>query len=510
MSEPFEVHPYDIGQLKLLLGEKADPTTCNKANVTYFESYFKHLNAKKILVERHYVDRDYLEDYSAYYVRCFKDYDRKCTRLHFFKNEFDKAAFEAILKDQSSQSAQSLNEEYLGFIVVKPLPRTIIGRTCLKTYPEAMGRVYPVTRKYDVNVFGLKLSIERTLAFQEQDSVVAACATSAVWSALHGTAMLFQHSIPSPVEITRAASVGFPGLTRNFPNDGLNAEQMAEAIRSVSLEPVYVKATDEYIFQSTMYAYLRGHIPPLLGVILCDTNNSNEVYGRHAVAVTGFNASGPCKPLGTGFRLKASRIIKIYAHDDQIGPFSKMECDAATLTIEGATRSTLRTTWKDKLGNTGGIKAALDILLIPVYHKIRTPFGAIHDGMVAFDAVIEPFRKLQPLLSERLEWDIYLTTVGEFKSNIREGSFGSPDNRLSLLLAEFPRFIWRATAVCGSNPVLDLLFDATDIEQGQFVLAPFVYNDGLRSWFKETGNVLLAFSGLPSLTRQILEKLKSI
>ena len=48
-----------------------------------------------------------------------------------------------------------------------------------------------------------------------------------------------------------------------------------------------------------------------------------------------------------------------------------------------------------------------------------------------------------------------------------------------------PRFIWRAIATKDSNPVVELLFDATDIEQGSFFLRPIEYNDIFSSILKE-------------------------
>ncbi len=67
---------------------------------------------------------------------------------------------------------KDLQDGYLGFIVVKPLPRTIIGRTCLKTYDSKGGtRHFPIVRRYPVHLFGIPLRVE-TLAFQEQDQAV--------------------------------------------------------------------------------------------------------------------------------------------------------------------------------------------------------------------------------------------------------------------------------------------------------------------------------------------------
>ncbi len=42
-----------------------------------------------------------------------------------------------------------------------------------------------------------------------------------------------------------------------------------------------------------------------------------------------------------------------------------------------------------------------------------------------------------------------------------------------------PRFLWRATGYCDDDPVLDLLFDATDIEQGTFFLRAIEYHEQL-------------------------------
>jgi len=122
-------------------------------------------------------------------------------RLHFFRQAFDEAAFIAILAlDTEPLTPEWLQVAYIGFVVVKPLPFTAIGRTCLSTFPVDGQRLYPITRSYDVDLFGLHITVE-SLVYQEQDSVAAACATSALWSAFNATGKRFQHHIPSPVEI---------------------------------------------------------------------------------------------------------------------------------------------------------------------------------------------------------------------------------------------------------------------------------------------------------------------
>jgi hypothetical protein len=368
----------------------------------------------------------------------------------------------------SAFNAKRLQDGYLGFVVVKPLPQTIIGRTCLITYPADGGRrSFPILRNYPVNLFGFTLSVA-SLAFQEQDTVVAACATSALWSCFQGTGKLFQHAIPSPVEITKAATDHVPeslpaNSARALPNSGLTATQMALAIRNVGLEPYIAKTTSPYNLNSILYAYLRCKIPPILAFHLYDLVGGAEAQmGAHAVAVTGFSTGIPDPtPFGpSGFLLRATRIDKIYAHDDQVGPFARMEHVFAT-------RPYLATSWQGQ----GHVEARPWFLLLPLYHKIRIPFETIHDAVLVLDAVLEQARSNAYPTLPRPEWDIYLTTVNEFKSDVLDtmrSLLGSAVEHS--LTVDLPRFLWRVTARCGSDHHLDLLFDATGIAQHQLLV----------------------------------------
>lgn len=483
----FEIYPFSIINLKNILADKSDApaeTIEAKSHSQYFFDYLAHLGANTILVENNYIDRDFLEDFSEFYVRCFHDYGRKCTRLHFFKLPFTKDDFNSLLdKEPSIIDENNLNECYLGFIVVKPLPRTIFGRTCLKTYDSDGGRRnYPTTREYDIHLFGLKLKID-SLAFQEQDRVVAACATSALWSVFHRTGILFHHPILSPVDITKAACEPLPLVTRTFPNIGLTDYQMAVAIRKVTLEPFIVKAIDQNVLRSTIYAYINIGVPIVMSIYLYNFSGPQPVYvDRHAVAITGFsldNASPPI-PLGPNkFLMKSTKINEIYAHDDQVGPFAKMVLNQgiANIKIDNIDRH-VDTISTNMMG--GNIKAVPDTILIPLYHKIRINFSSIQEVVSLLDGYLEVMRNSGAFhLPTQLEWDIYLTETNKLKENLLVSPFLDKDERRKILLENLPRFVWRATASCGDIPQLDLIFDATDIEQGLCLTRAIKYNNDI-------------------------------
>jgi len=481
---PFEVIPYSIGDLERLLVEKSRAgahVITGKGHRAYFDEYFQHIGAVTIVVENEYTDRDFLEDFAAYYVRCFADYRRTCARLHFFSLPFTHEDFASFLDGSgTSLTEESLRSGYLGFIVVKPLPETVIGRTCLRTYPTAIdARHFPLIRRYEANLFGVQLSVE-TLAYQEQDRVAAACATSALWSAFQGTGRLFQHPIPSPVEITKAATAHSPIRTRTFPNShGLTIEEMARAIQYVGLEPLFVNVTNNaFLLKSTVYAYLKGSIPLILGHRLMDPTPPRDI-GLHAVAVTGFNiGSSTPQPVGAGFQLRAARIDKFYVHDDQVGPFARMSFAGAISGIPDAGIS-LMTSWGHSSGNH--FRAVPLSLLVPLYHKIRIPFSPVALTVIAFDDFMEKARVATSALPERVEWEIYLTTVSDLKASIARDPNVGGSYRADILTTILPRYVWRATALCADIPVLDLLFDATDIEQGTFFLRAIEYDAGLAS-----------------------------
>lgn len=504
-TDPFEVFPFSLGQLVTLLARQTGTPSAyveEKSHLDYFDEYFTTLNAVTILVENRYIDHDFLDDYAAYYAKCFHPYDRFCSRLHFFTTSFKAEDFSALLQGrEQAVSAKSLQAAYLGFIVVKPLPQTFIGRTCLHTYSPEGRRYYPTTRTYHAHLFGIHLSV-KAVAFQEQDTVVAMCATSALWSVFHGTGALFHHSILSPVEITQAATLNSDDPMRSLPNDGLTQEQMARAIRAVGLEPYFVKVGDRHVLTSTVYAYLRGKIPVLLDVRLVDvaggdgevegpeeddepgeTTDGSETeeddyltgksMGLHEVAVVGYSLGSTPVPLTeTGLLLTASRIDKLYAHDDQVGPYARMEVEE---------RGFLRTSWpSDASGDTGDVWADPGNLLVPLYNKIRIPFSIIHDAILSLDQVLEELRTNGTSnYPARFEWDIYLTTSNDLKTELFQDSALNAVQREQVLLEHLPRFLWRATAICEGQKKIDLLFDATDIEQGKLFVRPVEYDADL-------------------------------
>lgn len=463
--------------------QASEDTVRAKLHTVYFKEYFEHLSASTIVVEEGYVDRDFLEDFAAYYARCFNTYDRYCSRLHFFTHPFDGDALNRWLAGEAATlTDEVLANSYLGFVVIKPLPTSFVGRTCLKTYSDDRAdRFYPSCRVYEANFFGLPLKVE-TLAFQEQDKTVSACATSAVWSALHGTGTLFQHSLPSPVTITRFATDGASSAGRAFPNSGLTLNEMSRAFGRLGLAPYVYRARDLHALQATLYAYLRAGIPSVLTIKLWEGEPPDDAasddalaFDYHAVTVTGYRLEGASIPYGASeLRLRASRIDRIYVHDDQVGPFARMK-------IENADESVFTTSWRgEKDTEIGALSATPDHAVVPLYEKIRVSVEWVHEFVARADAMLKvliidaKFPEIQDVA--KIEWDFWLDTVNALKGEIREQT-APGEARATILASKLPRFLWRIQIRYAGEEKAELLLDATDLEQGPMHVGDFVFDE---------------------------------
>lgn len=480
LIEDFE----EIQQLKDKLLDKniiKDHHSFHNKHFEYFGRYFKDVKVSSIIIEGEYIDKDYLEDYSNYYSRSFYSHPRTCARLHLFSIKISEEIFDNALVGNLTED--ELQKGYIGFIVLKPIPETIIGRTCIEAYPEINGRYFPIRRKYYANLFGINFSI-RSLAYQEQDRV-AACATSALWSAFQYTSISFQHALPTPYQITADATVLLPFANRRFPNEGLTSEQMAHAIRNVGLESIVLNPKNKSFFKAAVYAYIKGEVPIILGIKLYDKQSLSNIkdIGHHAVLIVGYKL-GKRKleiydtkiNLGKDTEdtkdeknlfLTSSKVNKLFVHDDQIGPFARVEIDDKSNAFDLKQNSfSINTTWDDLDEKLNDVRAIPTVLLLPAYHKIRIPYDIILSSVQHFNNHLVN----SVVVDKDIEWDIYLTKNNDFKSKIKKSEILEKNFKKELLIKNYPRYIWIASARIEEAIIFRIVFDATDIEQGNLLI----------------------------------------
>lgn len=427
----------------------------------YFSSVPAGVEAKSIVIEEEYVSKAFLSDYSSYYSRSFYGYKRFCKRLHFFDNLFDNTQ---EIENAVLNNPEILENAYLGYVVVKPLPDNYIGTTILKTYPKSDNhegtrkRYYNAVKEYKITFFGRILKL-KTLAFQAQDTVVSACATSALWSAFHKTSELFQTALPTPNEITRSAGNILFSSGRLFPNQGLDITQICRSIESVGLEPELRNDSsffkDITNFKRFTYAYNRAGIPVLIAIKI-------DGLGYHLITIGGYaKEEQPFKKSGE-ISLRADLITRFYAHDDQVGPFCRL----------GFKKNKLETSWwKDDKGHEYR-KAEITALVVPLYHKIRICFEDVLIRTRALDKYIELLK-----LPDEPVWDIFLISNREYKNWIVSQKSIPEKSRKQVGWASYPYYIWVARMYFKGIKVFDLIFDTTDVSMGFFCIDINVFSN---------------------------------
>jgi len=119
------------------------------------------------------------------------------------------------------------------------------------------------TREYQVHLLGAELTV-RGLAFQQQDVGVSACATIALWSALHRVRETEDIASATPAQITGLASKFRLPYGRSMPSEGLDVEQMCLAVQAIGVSP-YLSRVEKFPgARSLLYSATRSGMPAIL------------------------------------------------------------------------------------------------------------------------------------------------------------------------------------------------------------------------------------------------------
>ncbi len=349
--------------------------------------------------------------------------------------------------------------------------------------------VFPTLIHINSNIFGHDFNID-SIAFQQQDSVVSACATIALWTALQKPADKFGYYLPTPYEITQSANEQMSN-SRPIPSSGLEFRQIINAIRRYGMEIEAVDYQDndtqknsKYLnpesFTALCYAYLRGGFPIFLGINI-------ENFGFHAVTILGYKmgmrnecTSYPAmKDMEYKLPVTGSKITSFYIHDDNIGPFARFHLHYINKTILSCED------YRNE--KQQGMKKITPIfIVIPLYHKIRINFWDIRKHLYSFDFLISNLQILNESDNKKREWDCYIEEVNNYKKMALKNSYivPIPDHiRLDIQKIFFPRFIWQCTFFVNDNPYMEILADATEAKTNFPFFYLFFYDDEFRDAF---------------------------
>lgn len=438
-----------------------------KNHFLYLKDYLSSpdMNAKTIVIEENYISKDFLHDYATYYALCFEEYPKFCKRVHLFSNQFDAQEFNSVILKKETDCTEFWRH-YLGFVVVKPIPVTVIGYTVLKMYSNSEyfnDRNFWGVRPYKVHLYGNEIELV-SLAFQEQDSVLSACATTAIWSMLNKASVDFHTILKSPSQITKDADKTSLDGSRLFPNKGLSVLQICQAIQNSGLVSE-IKQPNQQIQHPSLSSnlnivtntylkkILNAYSPVGIPIILIISVPTNGTYGLHAITISGFKQNAPVSIAPKAeISWLSDNIEKFYAHDDQWGPFARINFNGDF---------ELNTPWS--VFHSTNNPTFVTNIVVPVYPKIRISYEDIEYIVLGLDSILTLF--FENKIVGDLVWDIKINFSEEIKNKIKCSNLDDED-KLNYLKRSSPKYIWIASCYIDDIKVFDFIFDATDVKSG--------------------------------------------
>lgn len=448
------------------------------AQVRYLYSYLRQHDAvpRAMVVEAPYVDRHYLEEYTGYYATSLRPPPSKVTRIHFLTDEFSAdwltTRFAAAAADYDSVSDE-VAKAYLGFMVVRPIAAAPVGRTVLRPYARNGGRCFgPQRAQNRVHLGGLEVLFEG-IPFQQQDQGVAACATTALWSALAKVARNDGMRPSTPLAVTESATRHLAS-GRVFPSGGLDLQQMVAAIRSAGYSPHAFKPNDEHgLFKAAISTYVRSGIPVILQVRFDDDADS------HAIAVVGFRESEPVEDVTAVSQIEVgigetivqfAAMTRVYVHDDRLGPYARMHF-VQPLEWKGdgeerrqVPRSGVWLRFDPRERGFDGFLAPAFVrqALVPLYPKMRLTAEELLWFASAFVPLMEHLSRGQPDL---LRTEARFIMGGAYLKETF--ALGLATERLNVLLDTIlvSRYVGVIRFSVGGNWLGDIVCDSTDLRR---------------------------------------------
>jgi hypothetical protein len=359
----------------------------------------------------------------------------------------------------------SLQDGYLGFCVIRPLPGSPVGRTVVKTFPartdDGLLRSFGALREYEVHLSSFSLRVTG-LAFQQQDRAVSACATTALWCAIQKTAPMEGLALATPAEITESASRYLLADGRALPSEGLNIHQLCEATRATGLSPLVVKSVSPEVDRAQLLGYLSSGFAPVLAL---------ESLGGlgHAVCGVGLKLGRVNAPADPNQRFSEAHtaVEGLYVHDDRLGPYASAAILPYTLTINQKARvvTAVSIQWPD--GGESEL-AVLKAIVIPVPTKLRLTVSWMLDLGMPIASVVA---QLLPTFGRKVTLSCSFATAASYLR--RSVRFGLTTTGVYQLTSRtvLSRYLGVIHLSVGPEPLLDVLLDATEAGANPSVLA---------------------------------------
>ncbi len=410
-----------------------------------------------------------MDEVVRYYARSRFLRGNACARIHVFADYLDSELlhdllnFAAASPRNAAEVRSHLESAYLGFVVVRPLPAVPIGRTVLR--PPQHDSSWITTTSYNVHIFGFELSVSG-LGFQQQDGAVAACATTAIWTALQKVVPHEGDRAPTPPQITSAAAKG-SSPERAAAHPAMTEAEMWSALRELEYPPhVFGPEQDPDFFFLLLQTYLRSGIP----VILC----SRTKPLAHAVTAVGYAAAtkrhgklrfnaGSVLPSMDDLEHRNLFFRHLYVHDDRTGPYIparvRVERKPNKVFLDLQLPASVEASRRPEL--------PIMIAGAPLYPKLRTNAAELYGAAVRMAYTLQQNLGYS---KKQMTMEMFFAHAGTYSASLLHNNLDSARLLRFLMKVAFSRYVGIARFSIDGVLLLDSLWDTTDrIASGTFL-----------------------------------------
>ena len=369
-------------------------------------------------VEERYVDKVYRDSYYSYYDTKRLPYSRYCVRLSFFDSAFN--------KDVDLDDAENIKNNYLGFVVLRPL-RYCIGRNVIDPKAKAdtsLQHAKICRAAIESSCFGIKLNAVG-FPHSSQDTETMTCAQTTIWALLEYYGNKYNIYRPTtPSEIKRILE-SF-SYERQLPSSGLTYNQISVALRSLGFgSKVYTKGTNVERFNRLLACYVESGIPIVLALQGSGIGHAVVCIGREGIDKSEVRNHQTTSPSGKIYydwndAVASKRIV---LNDDnlpnyQLGSLSQ-PCNY----------------YSQLLGpNSNWEHVEITQFIAPLYNKIYMDAEA---AMELSTIVLDTYIQLKDQVKRT-----FLTSGRTLREHIAKLHSISNNARIALLQIDLPKFVW--------------------------------------------------------------------
>ena len=411
----------------------------------------KLINDLNCFIEYPYVDRIYRDSYYSYYSSKHYPYKRDCIRVSLFEGEV------TILDFVNPKNHNSLQEKYLGYFIIRPLPNSIFGRSIVNPRAFKSNNMKICFTHSNASVFGAKLS---TIGFPHsaQDEETISCAETTIWALMEYFSTKYPDyhpTLPSKIHKT-LESISFE---RQLPSNGLTMDEISFALKKYGFGPrIYSSQFDD--LEALTQVYLDSGIPIVLGL----KNNEGDGHATLAIGKR-YNTIDFEKINPRSLRIDDTEEVNyfdsadfkdyIVVQDDNLFPYEVISFDKPG---------------EHYPEGSHGKEYHIESIIVPLYPKIYL------EAYLAKELTKQIITDSE--IGTELEDDFilrfYLTSSRSFKNHIVSLEHMGDDSKFDIISIKMPKFIWCAEFY-NKDSYLDkqeafslILLDATEADYENF------------------------------------------